>query len=464
MKALRIFLAACLAGCYGEPISTAQPNDGAFVRNDDDAGVNPVRDEVETLPFKHVEWEFKFANLEISRLTMGGGLLFLETPDFEVIAVDRFTGRTSWRYKIDTETMLDWPPVVAQGASEEIRRLEDDLRAVNRQLDDMLKEKGVGLETQKIQKKRAEVREKLKVAAFGDNVFFVSKHILYCVDRLSGSLRWTHRLNFVPSAQPFAIRNYVFVPGMDLARVWVLDVEKKGSEITFYKASLERDNHVMNRAVFADPSVYFVSHDGKVYCYKVTDGTCTWTYPTEREIRADPVIYTYRQTSKDEKGKDKVLSTRILFVGGADKAFYALDADAGAILWKYECGAEFKAPAAARDGTVYVKTEEGALHAFEILPVHRDPKTGASLGPKRNGNLRWKIPLGERFIVKGRERVYVMGPNAEIYAIHEMTGEITGRYPLQLVKHILTNTSDDFLYVAGPDGQVFCLRESKENF
>jgi hypothetical protein len=112
---------------------------------------------------------------------------------------------------------------------------------------------------------------------------------------------------------------------------------------------------------------------------------------------------------------------------------------------------------------VYVSTNEGALHAFEIMPLHRDAK-GLPTGVKRNGNLRWKIPLAERFLVKGKERVYVMGPRAEIWGLDEKTGAVSGRYPTSLLNHVITNTVDDFVYVANSAGYVYCLRESKESY
>jgi outer membrane protein assembly factor BamB len=516
--ALILTLTAC-----GEHLSGAQFSDGAFVDDTGDPGDKAVYAEVQSLPWKHVEWEYKFTNRQISRMTLQGDQLFLETPDYKVIAMDRFTGKTSWIFTIDTHTPLDWAPVVAQGVPEEIRQLELDLVAMARKIDDKMKEVGPGKETQELQKKRNEIRERLRVAAFGDNCYFISREVLYCLDRLSGYLRWTHRLTFIPSARPFAIRNYVFIPGADLARVWVLDVEKRGNEITHYRASIvERENQIMNAPVYSDPSLYFVCHDGKIYCYKVTDGTQTWAYQTERAIRSDPLVYVYRAEAegtpevkpgaapaaapapgamnapaqgamnapapaagamnapaggamdaggakppddgKAKKPQKAQVTTRFLFVGGTDNAFYALDGDAGALIWKYECGGEIKSPAIAKDSTVYVRSEEGALHAFEIMPMHRDPKTNAALGPKRNGNLRWKVPLAERFIFKGKERVYIMGPKSEIWAMNEMTGDVVGRYKVHLLQHIMSNTVDDYIYVANAGGYVFCLKESRQSY
>ncbi len=509
--ALLLCLPGLVAACGGERLSAVEYSGDGFVTDFDDPGENAVSALVDRLPFRHRDWEYKFNDKQFTRVTLAGDHLYLETPDNRIIAMDRFTGRTSWIFKVETDTPLDWPPVVAEGVPEEIRQLEADLRLVNHQINDKLREFGVGKETQALQKKRSEIRERLRVAAFGDNVYFISRQVIYCLDRLQGGLRWTHRLTFVPGAQPFAIRNYVFVPGVDLARVWALDVEKRGAEVTFYKAEITSvNNQIMNRPVYSAPSLFFVCHDGNVYSYNVDNGNLNWKYPTERDLMADPVVHVYRHEEvagaakpaagaappamgapamgapamgapamgapamgapamgappgQDGKKGRATQTTRILFAGGMDNAFYALDADAGAILWKYECGGPIKSPAVAKDQTVYVRTEDGALHAFEVMPMHRDPKTRAALGPKRNGSLRWKIPLGERFVFKGKERVYVMGPKREIWAVNEMSGEVVGRYPSEGLHFVLTNAADEFIYVVHSAGYVYCLKESRVSY
>jgi outer membrane protein assembly factor BamB len=501
MRTLLSLLLVGLAACSGERLSAEMDGSQDRVSDTSDPGEQAIVQELRTYPFKHVEWEYRFNNRQISRMTLAGDQLFLETPDNTVIAMDRFTGRTQWIFKINTDTPLDWPPVVAEGVPERKRELEAELVLMNRRIDDKIKEVGPGKETQDLQKKRNEIRELLRAEAYGDNVYFISRHVMYCVDRLSGKLIWTHRLGFIPSARPYAIRNYVFVSGADLARVWALEVENKGSEKTFYKAHIfNRENQVMNRPVYFAPSLYFVCHDGMVYSYHVESGSLNWTYPTERELKADPVVYVYRHDeeakaaapkeapkagaggmeapkagmeagamaapgAKDDKKPGKATrETTFLFVGGTDNTFYALDGNSGAIIWKFECASPVKSPAIAKDQTVYVKTEDGALHAFEVNPQHRDPKTNAPVGPKRNGNLRWKLPLGERFLFKGKERIYVIGPKNEIYAMKEMTGEIVGRYRTNLLQHILTNAVDDYIYVANAGGYVFCLKESQQKY
>ncbi|MDP6957786.1 MAG: PQQ-binding-like beta-propeller repeat protein, partial [Planctomycetota bacterium] len=176
-----------------------------------DPGAKTLQDEISRLPFKHVEWEFKFNDVEIRRMTVAGDHLYIETNTNQLIAVDRFIGEVKWIYHVDSNRPLDFPPVVAQGVPEAIGVLEKDLLRINRAIDDTVRVKGPGEEVKNLQKERAEKREKLKVSRFGDNVYFLSQQVMYCLDRISGTLRWTRRMEFVPSAQPTATQFYVFV-------------------------------------------------------------------------------------------------------------------------------------------------------------------------------------------------------------------------------------------------------------
>jgi outer membrane protein assembly factor BamB len=165
----------------------------------------------------------------------------------------------------------------------------------------------------------------------------------------------------------------------------------------------------------------------------------------------------------DPDGQEREHKYTFLFVGGMDNTFYAIDADGGVLTWKYECGAPMLERCIAKDKTVYVKTVDGALHAFNVNPVHKD-KRGVATGPVRSGQMRWKIPLGERFLVKGRNHVYVLGPKHTIFAMEEMTGKIVGRYPIHNFNFLISNIIDDFMYFVHPSGYIFAMRESKEKF
>jgi len=108
MRALALLaLLGCLAAC-GERLSPEQQYSDGSLQETSDPGENAVVAEVRTLPWKHVEWEYKFNNRPISRLTLGGDHLFIETPDHSVVAMNRFSGQTSWIFRVNTDTPLDW--------------------------------------------------------------------------------------------------------------------------------------------------------------------------------------------------------------------------------------------------------------------------------------------------------------------------------------------------------------------
>ncbi|MBI2901334.1 MAG: PQQ-like beta-propeller repeat protein [Planctomycetes bacterium] len=459
-------LAACSGG--GDTRGRSMYDGPDVLQSADDPGANALRAEVRSLPFKHLEWEYKLTRHQIRRLTVSGTHLYVETPTNELIAIDRFVGEVKWIYRVDTDTPLDFPPVAAHGVPEMILQIEKELQAINREIEGIIKERGPCKESQEKQKERAVKREALKVAQFGDNVYFFSRQILYCLDRGSGTLRWSRRVEFVPSAQPFATQFFIFVSAADHARVYALSVRDRGQIIDFFPADVEADeNHITARPVYEDPVLYFCSHDGKVYFYSVRDKKQGNPHRTLGPILAAPVIHRYkykaREADKENPGKTKEIERegKALFVGGMDNAFYAIDAASGQLLWRYECAGPIKTSAVAKDQTVYVKSEDGALFAFNVMPLHNAEDATSW---RRNGELRWKIPLGERFLIKGATYVYVLGPQKEIYALQEATGDLAGRYKTRHLQFLVTNPADDYFYCASPNGHLFALRESKQDF
>jgi outer membrane protein assembly factor BamB len=285
-------------------------------------------------------------------------------------------------------------------------------------------------------------------------------------------LRWSSRLEFIPSSQVFATQSYIFVAAADHSRVYKLNVAKRGEVVEFYRTEIDQvENHVTSRPVYVDPVLHFASHDGRIYVYSGKEGKRGHPFQTGGAILADPVVHSYVRPvlEKEEKdGKETVrvkdVETKTVLVGSMDNAFYSLDASSGQLLWKYECGGPIKSAAVAKDKTVYVRSEDGALFALNTVPVHAASAPNEPLQWKRNGELRWKIPLAERFLFKGRGSVYVLGPKKEIYAVQEFTGDLVGRYKTRYLQFLVTNTADDFFYCANAGGTIFALKESKENY
>ncbi|MBI4563149.1 MAG: PQQ-binding-like beta-propeller repeat protein [Planctomycetes bacterium] len=449
-----------LGGCgVGEEVEWAQY--GSLV----DPTVEAIRAEVASLPLKEEVWSYPFRDHRIARMSLGMEYLYLETPDHRVAAVDRFTGELKWDFQVTTNTPLDWTPTEAAEVQLEVRDLEARIREQARRVEDLKKTEGFGEKTRDAQRRENQLRQELDVARRGDNVYFISRHILYCLVRTTGNLEWTKRLPFPPAAKPFASKDSVFVPAADLSRVWRLEVDRGGESTDMYQTKISGgDRAITASPVFTENRLYFISSDRQAYAYDVVSTDLRWSYKAHDKLMAGPVSYKLRDVYKDASGREvgRVRKHYLLF-GGMDGALYALDANTGVLEWKYETAGLIKTPPVVKDETVYVKTDEGSLFALELDPQHLDPKTRERMGTNRMGSLRWKIPAGERFLLKvDGDYILVLGPGSEIYKVTELTGEIVRRTALRELRHVVTNPLDDILYVASDSGYVAAFRESAE--
>ncbi|HZN61230.1 MAG TPA: PQQ-binding-like beta-propeller repeat protein [Planctomycetota bacterium] len=458
-----LLLLIAAAGCRSssqQQESYAKLN--AYGSSDQEAVVS----EVANLPFRKRLWDHRFAEWPIKRLSIGRENLFIETPDHKVACVNRFDGLSKWVFEIPTRTPLDSTPTEPGEVYEQIRSYSEQLAAQTRVVEDLIKAEGLGPKAQEAQKEKNKLYQLLNAAMRGDNVYLMSRQVLYCIARQTGKLLWQRPLPFAPSAKSWATRESVYIPAGDRPQVWRLDVEKRGESIQSFPANVGTgDRTIMNTPIVDGNHLYFVCADGNCYAYNVNTGDQEWTYQAHGKLAADPLLHSVKEKYKDSTGRDTVRTKNYLFCGGLDYALYCLDPGTGVPNWKYETGGFLRTPIYVKDTTVYVKSDEGALFALELDPQHRNAKTSAAEGPVRGGKLRWKIPLGERFLVKGGgDRVLVLGPNSEVYQVVETSGEIVGRFPLVEITHVLTNPWDSTLYVATDAGAVFALAESGSQY
>jgi outer membrane protein assembly factor BamB len=462
-KTAFLFLVVAAAGCRSSSqIQESYARLNAYGNADQEA----VIAEVGNLPFKKQKWTHRFADWPIQRLSIGRENLFIETPDHKVACINRFDGLTKWVFEIPTRSPLDSTPSEPGEVYEQIRAYSEQLAAQTRVVEDLIKAEGLSTKASEAQKEKNKIYQLLNAAQRGDNVYLVSRQILYCIARQTGKNLWQRPLPFAPSGKAFATRESVFIPAGDRPQVWRLDVEKRGEPLQNFPANVGTgDRTIMNAPIIDPPHLYFVSADGRVYSYNVNTGDQDWTYPAHDKLAADPLLHKVREKYKDSAGRETVRTKRFLFCGGLDGALYCLDANDGTLIWKYETGGWLRSSIVVKDQTVYAKTDEGALFACELEPQHRNAKTAAAEGTRRGGQLRWKIPLGERFLVKGGgDRVLVLGPESEIYQVVETSGEIAGRFQLKEITHVLTNPWDSILYVATDAGAVFALEESGSSY
>ncbi|HVE39511.1 MAG TPA: PQQ-binding-like beta-propeller repeat protein [Planctomycetota bacterium] len=399
--------------------------------------------------FARKVWEFPFSHAGISRLTLLDRL-YVEGSDGTLAALERSSGQAAWIFRSDGGAPLDVPPVIVPELLTEIDALQLELRALSTQLDEKLKTTGPGNETQALQKRRNWVRERLRVCQQQDNVYLVSRQVLYCLDRPNGALKWTQRLSFAPSGPPAAIRGYLFMPDAAGARVHALDVEKKGADVLSYQNPVAAaGTSVLGGPVYLDPSLFFVSPDASLHCFRVSDGALVWNFRAEPGKVGELIVHKHQR-----RGPNGALAKAdinlVLFSTGS--TMVAMDADRGVPLWTFDCGAPPSGRPVLFGENACVVTEKGLLLSLELLP-DQNLKVPA-------GGLRWKLDGCSQILMSGRKGLYVVGSKQEILVMKESSGEIRARYPYRSLSNFVTNPSDGLLYAVRPGGTIVCFEEA----
>jgi outer membrane protein assembly factor BamB len=101
-------------------------------------------------------------------------------------------------------------------------------------------------------------------------------------------------------------------------------------------------------------TVFFGSHDGRLYAVDFDDGEEKWAFATDDEIISSPIIVSRR----DGGGK-------MVLVGSGDKQLYAIDAQTGKLIWSYKTQAMISNVPTVRNGRIYVSGDDGWLYVFE---------------------------------------------------------------------------------------------------
>lgn len=162
-------------------------------------------------------------------------------------------------------------------------------------------------------------------------------------------------------------------------------------------------------AIGADGTLYLGNYDGRFFAIR-PDGTPRWTFDTGSPLSGSAAI--------DARG--------IVYFGSYDKKLYALDGATGAKRWEYATGDIIRGttPAIAEDGTVYIGSDDGLIHAVDTDgKLRRTHPTGSAI-------------LGSPLISAGR--LYIASGDAKLHAFE--IGANLARSPWPMHGHNVRRT------------------------
>ena len=157
--------------------------------------------------------------------------------------------------------------------------------------------------------------------------------------------------------------------------------------------------------------------------------TIRWKYTTGHDIYASPVV-----------------ANGIVYIGGNvgdDNNLYALEADTGAVLWKFPAAPFAEAPAVV-NGVVYVSSYYPSNYLYAL-----NANSGAML---------WRYPAGggrSPVVVNGV--VYVDSQDHYVYAVNASTGKLLWKFATGSEVQSSPAVANGVVYVGAPDGNLYAL-------
>jgi outer membrane protein assembly factor BamB len=464
-----------------KPVSFANNTRGTELRSSDIKQLEYYREYIsKNLPFKQISWEAVFSGEKVRHMSRYGDALYVETDASRIYSVNIKTGFRQWQVQLPAQTdhfistVGDLPKKEAE-LRKSLMSVEKEISGESRRKDrDEDKIKSMKRQFQALQQEFLSLRMR-------DAIYLTCRGSLYCIDRSVGTILWQSQMDFVPGTAPCSTIASVFIGSMDFYRVYQVDTTLKYEKDWFKSAE-----PVSTTPMYENPTLYFGAHDGKVYAYDTSEHKLFWSFQTEKSI-----------------SMDMIMDDDILYVGSTDFAVYGIDRYAGILLWKFETGAAIttpmrldkmvikaampaktpspeagsegvekaadSAPAKVQDiisRTLYAYSDNNGLYALDlitnsILIQDDDPSRPDREKIIRKAKPRWKFEDGKYFLIRGWNRIYVVGlDNNTLYALG--TGErldIKEKYDLSYFPSRYSDLEDGTLYIASPDGYLFSVRE-----
>lgn len=196
----------------------------------------------------------------------------------------------------------------------------------------------------------------------------------YAVDEETGKVRWKKSTPGEVNSSPAVADGTVYV--LDMRGVFHAYNAETGEQKWYFMTEFERrfqanrlhgyppvqqtmpdswDLYLSSPAV-ANGKAYFGSGDGNIYALDAESGALVWKFTTGDVVHASPAI-----------------ANGIVYIGSWDSNFYALDAETGAEKWRFKATEDpvihnqqgFQSSATVSDGIVYVGCRDGHVYALD---------------------------------------------------------------------------------------------------
>jgi outer membrane protein assembly factor BamB len=256
------------------------------------------------------------------------------------------------------------------------------------------------------------------------------------------AMPWGHETGDAFTSSPVVVDGMVLV-GTNDGKLYALDAQHGG-----IRWEARTGAPIWSSPAVADKRVFVGSADGVLYCLGLTNGAQRWRFETDGS-RLESQQYGFdRRTIQSSPA----VANGIVYVGSRDGFLYAVSADSGKLVWRYDHQTSWvnDSPAVA-DGVVYVGTSDNSFfHAI-------DATSGKELWRTRVGGVIWSSPA-----VSGDLVVFGDGIG-RLHALDRRTG--VERWMLRTGESVHSSAviAGDLIIVGSADRALYALRTGKES-
>lgn len=252
----------------------------------------------------------------------------------------------------------------------------------------------------------------------------------YCVDEETGEERWSYEVSGVVASSACVINESVFFASSAGKMEGPGTIYRLNAEDGEHEMSISHDEYVATSPKVLDGLLYYGVWDDTYYAVDAETGDEVWRFESD-DVFCDitPAI--------DEDGG-------VLYIGSEDKKMYALDKDTGDKLWEYGTdGFIISSPAFAED-TVFFGSADENVYAI-------DADTGEE---------RWVFETGGPVFSSPAYRdglVYVGSGDGHLYAVDASTGEMVWFYGTEGFVYSSPVVTEDTVYFGSNDQKLYAV-------
>jgi outer membrane protein assembly factor BamB len=325
-------------------------------------------------PFRRL-WTFHGRSLLEFPPVAGYGLLYEESFDGRIHAIDPATGKERWSYY---SRRCGWSSP-ALGTRLVFATFIGDPRCSP--ITDGGEVAALSARTGHVRWSRAiGPSESSPLLAGGTLYFGDTNGRVYALDAATGAERWSYDTGAPVKASPALVGGRLYVGNYGGV---MCALEAHTGRLVW-----ENDGHgnFYAGASVAEGRVYTGSVDGRIYAFAAGSGSELWSFKTGGYVYASPAVW---------RG--------IVLAGSYDDTFYAINGATGTLRWSFHADGAITGAASVIDGVVYFSTEARTTYAL-------DAATGRRIEKWDDGEYSPAVAADGRLFLVGLGRIYALEP------------------------------------------------------